>query len=67
MNNVYFWFGGRSTAFALWFFVVGVILTFLDKLSTNYIGLAGALQIIIATRSIAGDHHDRHCNGGESK
>lgn len=59
MNSVYNWFGGRSTAFALWFFIVGVILAFQNKLSVNYIALAGALQTLIATRSIAGDHHER--------
>ncbi len=69
MNCVYNWFGGRSTAFTLWFFVIGVILAFMDKLSVNYIALAGALQTIIATRSIAGDYHER-CKtngGGESQ
>lgn len=68
MNRVYNWFGGRSTAFTLWFFVVGVILAFQDKLSVNYIALAGALQTIIATRSIAGDYHERNNTkaGGEN-
>jgi hypothetical protein len=66
MNHVYIWFGGRSTAFTLWFFIVGVILAFQDKLSVNYIALAGALQTIIATRSIAGDYHERSKNGGAS-
>ena len=59
MNSVYNWFGGRSTAFALWFFIIGTILAFQNKLSVNYIALAGALQTLIATRSIAGDHHER--------
>lgn len=68
MNSVYNWFGGRSTAFALWFFVVGVILVFQGKLDTNFIALGGALQAIIVTRSIAGDYHERckNENGGVS-
>lgn len=63
MNKVYNWFGGRSSAFALWFFVAGTILAFIDKLSVNYIAMAGALQTIITTRSIADDYHTRQVNG----
>ena len=65
MNRIYWFFGGRSTFFALWFFVVGCVLAFHDKLSANYVALAGAIQALIAVRSVAQDHHDRqNGNGG---
>jgi len=59
MNSAYSWFGGKSTFFAFWFFVFGVILAFLGHLTGQYIALAGALQTIIATRSICDDLHER--------
>jgi len=63
MEKIYMWFGGRSTAFALWFFVIGATLAFIDKLSVNYVALAGAIQTIITTRAVASDFHERAING----
>lgn len=69
MNKIYNWLGGRSSAYALGFFVVGVVLAFIDKLSANYIAFAGALQSLVAARSVADDYHTRNANGngGEKK
>lgn len=55
MNFIYTWFGGRSTFFALGFFVIGSVLAFHDKLSTTYVALAGAIQALVSTRSIVAD------------
>lgn len=55
------WFGGKSVFFASVFTVVGIILAFLGKLTPNYIALAGAMQTLIAGRSIADDYHERNC------
>jgi len=63
MNQIYNWFGGKSIAFALWFFVAGTVLAFIDKLTPNYIAMAGALQTLIAVRSVASDYHERALNG----
>jgi len=63
MNKVYNWFGGKSVAFALWFFVVASILAFVNKLTANYVAVAGALQALIAARSVASDYHERALNG----
>ena len=62
-NHVFNWLGGRSSAFALGFFVVGVVLAFLDKLTANYIAFAGALQTLVSARSVADDYHTRNSNG----
>jgi hypothetical protein len=59
MNHIYIWFGGRSTFFALGFFTVGSVLAFHDKLSVTYVSLAGAIQALIAVKSVAQDYHDR--------
>jgi len=63
MNKVYNWFGGKSIAFALWIFIVGAVLAFFNKLHTEYVALAGALQTLIAARSVASDFHERAMNG----
>jgi hypothetical protein len=58
-NDFYNFFGGKSTFFAFWFFLMGSALAWTNKLTANYIGLAGALQIIVSCRSIADDYHVR--------
>lgn len=63
MNRIYLWFGGRSTFFALGFFVIGSVLAFYDKLSATYVSLAGAIQALIAVKSVAQDYHDRQTGG----
>lgn len=63
MNKVYGWFGGKSIAFALWFFIVASVLAFFNKLTANYVAVAGALQALIAVRSVASDFHERALNG----
>jgi len=64
MNYVYIWFGGRSTFFALGFFVVGSTLAFHDNLSMTYVSLAGAIQALIAVKSVAYDYHVRNTERG---
>ena len=59
MNFVYNFFGGKSTCFALAFFVVGAILAFRHQLNGDYVALAGGIQTLVATRSIADDYHQR--------
>jgi hypothetical protein len=61
MTYVYNFFGGKSTFFAFWFFIVGIILAFKGKLDMNYLGLAGGLQTLIALRSMGDDYHEREC------
>jgi hypothetical protein len=63
MVLIYDWLGGKSIAFALWIFIVGSVLAFLGKLHTEYVALAGALQALIAARSVASDYHERALNG----
>ena len=55
MRVVYNLFGGRTTFFAFWFFVCGVILAFLGKLTGFYMGLATGIQVIVAAHSISKD------------
>jgi hypothetical protein len=50
------WFGGKSVFFAVWFFVVGVYLCLHKELDMTYIALAGAIQGLVALRSIADDY-----------
>ena len=53
MTRIYNWFGGRSTFFAFFFFVCGVVLAFRGKLDMAYIALAGAIQGLITIRALA--------------
>lgn len=57
---VYNFFGGRSTFFALAFFVVGCVLAFKHGLTDQYIALAAAIQTLLVTRAIMDDYHARH-------
>jgi hypothetical protein len=59
MNYIYNFFGGKSTFFAFWFFAFGVVLEFRGKLDGNFLALAGALQTLIALRSLGDDYHVR--------
>ena len=55
MILIFNWFSGRTTFFAFWFFVIGVILAFLGKLTGQYIAMAGGLQTILTLRAISED------------
>jgi hypothetical protein len=46
---------------------MGSALAWTNKLTANYIGLAGALQIIVSMRSIADDYHVREDKKIENK
>ena len=59
MNYIYNFFGGKSTFFAFWFFVVGVYFGFHGKLNNDYLALAAGLQTLIALRSLGDDYHVR--------
>jgi hypothetical protein len=61
--NLYNFFGGRSTFFALVFMTAGIILAFKGSLTPSYIALAGAIQTLLVTRAVAEDYHQRN-NGG---
>jgi hypothetical protein len=47
--------GGRTMAFAFLILVLGTILVFLGKLTSEYVALIGALQTLITGRAIAQD------------
>ncbi len=49
------WFGGRSFFLALVFLSAGIYLALIDKLSINFLGLAGGLQTLVSLRSVAND------------
>ena len=61
MTTVYNWFGGRTTFFAFVLLCAGIALAFADKLNTNFVALAGALQAFLTARAVADDHY----NGGK--
>lgn len=58
MTAIFNWFAGRTTFFAFWFFIIGCILAFVGKLTTQYIALAGGLQTILTMRAISEDLKD---------
>jgi hypothetical protein len=58
MKPIFDWFSGRTTFFAFWFFVVGIVLAFMGKLTTQYIALAGGLQTILTLRAISEDNKE---------
>lgn len=55
MNRVYAFFAGRTTFFALWFFVIGAILAFVGKLTNTYLGLATGIQLLLVARAVSED------------
>lgn len=56
MNPIYKFFGGRTTFFVFWFFVVSAILVFTGKLNgLQWLGVAGALQTLQTLRAAAED------------
>lgn len=59
MKYIYNFFCGKSAFFALAFFVIGVVLAFLGKLTPTYVTMASALQLLIAGRSVMDDLHQR--------
>lgn len=60
MMTIYKWFGGTSRFYAFWFFVIGAALTFMGKLTGEYLGLAGGLQTLILLHSAKEDYHERN-------
>lgn len=56
MTKIYNFFGGRSTFFAFAFLSFGIALAFLGKLSTQYVGLASGVQLLVVAHSIKEDH-----------
>lgn len=55
-------FGGRCTFFAIAFFVVGLYLALVGKLTTEYVALAGTIQGLILAHSAKEDYHERNYN-----
>lgn len=65
MTVIYNFFGGRTTFFAFWFFVIGCILAFIGKLTPTFIGMAGGLQTLITLRAVAEDAKEVKTQGKE--
>lgn len=55
-------FGGRCTAFAIAFFVIGVFLELRGKLDPSFVALAGVIQILVLAHSAKEDYHERNYN-----
>lgn len=53
-------FGGRCTFFAIAFFVIGVYLTLIGKLTSEFVALAGVIQVLILAHSAKEDYHERN-------
>lgn len=60
MKYIYMFFEGKSTFFAFIFFSVGSALAFLGKLTPEYVAMASAVQLLLVTRSIMDDYHERN-------
>lgn len=56
-------FGGRCTFFAIAFFIIGVYLTLIGKLTAEFVGLAGIIQGLILAHSAKEDFHERFLSG----
>jgi hypothetical protein len=60
MKYIYIFFQGKSTFFAFMFFSVGSALAFLGKLTAEYAALATGVQLLLVTRSVMDDYHERN-------
>jgi hypothetical protein len=66
MTFLYNQFQGKSTFFAFVFMCAGIGLAFIGKLTPTYVSLAGAVQLLITSRSIMDDFHTRAMKGLEN-
>jgi hypothetical protein len=62
MRYVYTFFGGRSMTAFFVIFIVGAVLAFANKLTSQYVYLAGTLHGFVIVRAVS---EDKYCNGGQ--
>lgn len=59
MGKVFAAFSGRTTFFAFAIFVMGTILAWFHRLTSDYVALMGVIQTLVCFHSVKEDYHER--------
>lgn len=60
-------FNGTCRFFACVFTFFGILLAWKGRLTTEYVSLVGAIQLLLTAHSIGQDYHERNSDAPETK